>query len=370
MKGDGKKGGSKDWKGSGKGNGKKGGSDDGWTDMMGQMMMKQQEMMDWMMQSMAGGGGKGDKGYDIGYDKGYSKGYDKGCDKGGKSFKGGKGSKDAMMKGMDSDIQYGKGGMSSSPTPTAMAAAKSRMCSFFLEGTCQKGDSCQFAHSETELKKTKFCSFFSRGLCKNGESCPFAHNEEELVPGSAGSNDDGGPSVEEVKAFGKSWNCDDSSIYFVIGLPPTLRRHVLQNFDPPRDSTNFSGRLISFAKGALENVQSGAWQDPDTFRMKGKGKWEKGKDKGKWGKDAMSSKGDVGYGKGGSIPPSGADDEIGQFIAYWALDGGSEQMLRSAPPSIQQLAMESFDPGGDTMNVNYSFMTYLQNLPTTSPGSY
>jgi len=63
--------------------------------------------------------------------------------------------------------------------------AKTRLCSFGINGQCHYGAECIFAHSVTELrsapdlKKTQICSEYMAGKCTN-DQCTFAHGEEEL----------------------------------------------------------------------------------------------------------------------------------------------------------------------------------------------
>lgn len=62
---------------------------------------------------------------------------------------------------------------------------KTKYCVFHLQGICQFGDSCTFAHSCNELqgvpdlRKTRLCKAATNGGCKD-PSCSFAHSEEEL----------------------------------------------------------------------------------------------------------------------------------------------------------------------------------------------
>lgn len=62
---------------------------------------------------------------------------------------------------------------------------KTKFCMYHLQGICQFGDSCAFAHSCVELqgapdlRKTRLCKSFVNGVCYDPE-CTFAHNEEEL----------------------------------------------------------------------------------------------------------------------------------------------------------------------------------------------
>jgi hypothetical protein len=57
------------------------------------------------------------------------------------------------------------------------------MCKYITQGgTCPNGDTCQFAHSRTDLScyKTKLCKNFPLGACKHADECIFAHGDEEL----------------------------------------------------------------------------------------------------------------------------------------------------------------------------------------------
>jgi len=64
---------------------------------------------------------------------------------------------------------------------------KTKMCpNITKNGHCELGENCNFAHSELELRstpnlyKTALCNNFMSGECKLGEYCRFAHGEAEL----------------------------------------------------------------------------------------------------------------------------------------------------------------------------------------------
>jgi len=64
--------------------------------------------------------------------------------------------------------------------------AKTKMCKFFILGTCAKGTDCRFAHFREELSelpdlcRTKLCKALIRsGQCLD-RSCRYAHSKEEL----------------------------------------------------------------------------------------------------------------------------------------------------------------------------------------------
>jgi len=65
--------------------------------------------------------------------------------------------------------------------------SKTKMCpNLSKKGHCDFGDNCNFAHSELELRstpniyKTSLCNNFMAGECKLGDLCRFAHGETEL----------------------------------------------------------------------------------------------------------------------------------------------------------------------------------------------
>ncbi|CAK9003158.1 Putative protein disulfide-isomerase C1F5.02 [Durusdinium trenchii] len=68
----------------------------------------------------------------------------------------------------------------------ALQLFKTDMCQFFLEGRCENGDLCSYAHKETEVRnkpdltKTSMCRKLLRDGACNDERCRFAHSEAEL----------------------------------------------------------------------------------------------------------------------------------------------------------------------------------------------
>ena len=60
---------------------------------------------------------------------------------------------------------------------------KTKVCKFFLEGRCRKGEACLHAHSQDEIRpmpdlsKTALCQESTN--CKNSQ-CNFAHSLQEL----------------------------------------------------------------------------------------------------------------------------------------------------------------------------------------------
>lgn len=58
-----------------------------------------------------------------------------------------------------------------------------KVCRFWLQGGCRKGDACDFKHEVTSNNDQR-CRFFARGRCKAGARCPFKHElAEKNAPG-------------------------------------------------------------------------------------------------------------------------------------------------------------------------------------------
>ena len=56
-----------------------------------------------------------------------------------------------------------------------------QLCSFYLKGTCKKGDKCSFKHTRGD--KSVVCKHWLRGLCKKGLQCEFLHEYDlEKMP--------------------------------------------------------------------------------------------------------------------------------------------------------------------------------------------
>jgi hypothetical protein len=62
---------------------------------------------------------------------------------------------------------------------------KTRLCKSFVDGVCQDPD-CTFAHTEEELRSTDMfykktlCMWHEKNACRNGDQCRFAHGVAEL----------------------------------------------------------------------------------------------------------------------------------------------------------------------------------------------
>eukprot|EP00929_Paragymnodinium_shiwhaense_P013924 TRINITY_DN121772_c0_g1_i1.p1 TRINITY_DN121772_c0_g1~~TRINITY_DN121772_c0_g1_i1.p1 ORF type:complete len:297 (+),score=12.87 TRINITY_DN121772_c0_g1_i1:162-1052(+) len=66
---------------------------------------------------------------------------------------------------------------------------KTKMCKFYLEGSCMDGDRCTYAHAEDDIRDkpdllyTRLCREWDRtGVCSEGENCRFAHGLDAVRP--------------------------------------------------------------------------------------------------------------------------------------------------------------------------------------------
>ncbi|CAE8687951.1 unnamed protein product, partial [Polarella glacialis] len=63
---------------------------------------------------------------------------------------------------------------------------KTKLCRYFQEQRCTRGEACEYAHDMVEvndtpnLRKTKLCPAFMRGRCNAAADCKFAHGTQEL----------------------------------------------------------------------------------------------------------------------------------------------------------------------------------------------
>eukprot|EP00668_Euglena_longa_P014174 GGOE01018150.1.p1 GENE.GGOE01018150.1~~GGOE01018150.1.p1 ORF type:complete len:716 (-),score=151.85 GGOE01018150.1:362-2275(-) len=72
---------------------------------------------------------------------------------------------------------------------------KTELCRDFQNGKCSRGNSCQYAHGERDLRgrerpagtnskyKTELCRDYTAGRCMRGDDCQFAHGEDDIRGG-------------------------------------------------------------------------------------------------------------------------------------------------------------------------------------------
>ena len=88
---------------------------------------------------------------------------------------------------------------------------KTEICRYWeIYGECKYGDSCAFAHGESELKKrkmtfnykTKPCKqFFELGYCSYGCRCQFSHKKEDLKKENGNNSDNEVSYLKIIKEF-------------------------------------------------------------------------------------------------------------------------------------------------------------------------
>ena len=108
---------------------------------------------------------------------------------------------------------------------------KTEICRYWeMYGECKFGDSCAFAHGDSELKKrkmtfnykTKPCKqFFELGYCSYGSRCQFSHKKEDL---QKQKNEIGNSSEDEVSYLKiiKEFLSDDNQISHELVKRPRL----------------------------------------------------------------------------------------------------------------------------------------------------
>jgi len=136
---------------------------------------------------------------------------------------------------------------------------KTQLCKDFLSGMCLQGDECRFAHDKTQLRanpvyhKQKLCNWYKGGRCMNGSACNFAHGERDLnlnkgkkkshhqqqISGYAdvsASRAQGGqvnsPRPASSTTGGTSDSSDTTSVQVPLSAPPGLMRPSTTNHLP------------------------------------------------------------------------------------------------------------------------------------------
>lgn len=61
-------------------------------------------------------------------------------------------------------------------------------CKFYAQGTCLKGESCEFVHDLKMIPAKKACLYYQRGSCAFGSRCKFEHSKSSWMESSASSS--------------------------------------------------------------------------------------------------------------------------------------------------------------------------------------
>eukprot|EP00931_Biecheleriopsis_adriatica_P063099 TRINITY_DN3816_c0_g1_i1.p1 TRINITY_DN3816_c0_g1~~TRINITY_DN3816_c0_g1_i1.p1 ORF type:complete len:398 (-),score=84.58 TRINITY_DN3816_c0_g1_i1:39-1232(-) len=143
---------------------------------------------------------------------------------------------------------------------------RTRLCAAFAAGSC-KDSSCRFAHGNDELRstdtlyKSKLCMWYEQGSCRNGRECRFAHGTAELrdVPGRPRHSQDARPVRGGLR---------DSSNQ----LGQRAREHGGSYHEQKGGSSSSSGPYLSLATGQAQpelervNRQGNSTQSPMPVR--------------------------------------------------------------------------------------------------------
>ena len=164
-------------------------------------------------------------------------------------------------------------------------AYRTKLCTRWAQGSCQYGDRCMFAHGEEQMRafggdgaphsrrssasensdpayRTKLCTRWLQGSCQYGDRCNFAHGEEQLRsygsphPSPAKVSNDQGPGA----APGGGWG----------NYPPinqAANGHVepaQQGTQPQADTSAEYGSPTSAAKDRMTSSADGLWSGSDS----------------------------------------------------------------------------------------------------------
>ena len=55
-----------------------------------------------------------------------------------------------------------------------------KVCQFYINGACKKGDKCPYSHDTEQIHKKELCKFFLSGKCLKGDKCLYSHDLSEI----------------------------------------------------------------------------------------------------------------------------------------------------------------------------------------------
>lgn len=102
------------------------------------------------------------------------------------------------------------------PTELSIICQKTKLCVFNAQGSCDRGNDCHYAHSESELRaapnlsRTKMCPAIKAGRdCTDRWECAFAHSMDEVTEPTRNPignpaqpmQRQGAPSITNVQTF-------------------------------------------------------------------------------------------------------------------------------------------------------------------------
>eukprot|EP00930_Biecheleria_cincta_P002082 TRINITY_DN103129_c0_g1_i1.p1 TRINITY_DN103129_c0_g1~~TRINITY_DN103129_c0_g1_i1.p1 ORF type:complete len:476 (-),score=58.46 TRINITY_DN103129_c0_g1_i1:159-1586(-) len=94
-------------------------------------------------------------------------------------------------------------------------AGKTLLCSFWLEGRCERGSACRYAHSEVEKKEACRliqCQYYAKGHCRLGSDCLYLHSADLVLRKEAESGNDEGKSSTSTEVGDMEFLGSSSSV--------------------------------------------------------------------------------------------------------------------------------------------------------------
>jgi hypothetical protein len=143
------------------------------------------------------------------------------------------------------------------------------------------------------------------------------------------------PLADPILEFTSHWQLDGEAEQILRSLPWDKAEDVMNSFQPPPDTRNYSARFHTFARSRLAALENG-----------------KGKSKGDSGPPRVSR----------DKIASSWDSAISDFIAQWGLDEASDNLLRSLPEDMQEQVLLGFEPEVGTRNPNAKLATWVRSL--------
>lgn len=119
-------------------------------------------------------------------------------------------------------------------------AGKTLLCSFWLEGRCERGSACRYAHSEDEKKEACGliqCQYYAKGHCRLGSDCLYLHSADLVLCKEAESGNDEGKSSSSTEigdAVSVLEFLGSSSSVLSEGVESEPQEFLVGNFDKTR----------------------------------------------------------------------------------------------------------------------------------------
>jgi len=158
---------------------------------------------------------------------------------------------------------------------------KTRLCKSFTSGECNDVE-CAFAHSEEELRSTdlfykkNLCMWYEKGRCRNGSQCRFAHGVEEVVDANVPGTGNRGPRALNSTVRGAKASQKTHYRVQTGGKGATSNEAVQQFMNrqgnaaaPPQLAPNVKGSSLEpmFVQTSLQNALQSNSQPNSALRL-------------------------------------------------------------------------------------------------------